>query len=157
MKVEIKNYRTFQAHDGYGYECSLYIDGERTAVITDDGYGEELNWFPIGDHKSEQFQITGRRMHAFIEKCKALPVYVTKEGWELDMSWELFLDDLVQLADIKAQAKGGKIIIKEKEDGEFYTVGKGYKAKNRDRVLDAVANNYPNAFLVNGCKVEATI
>ena len=159
MKVEVKNYKPFHGHDGQGFDCTVYINGKRTAIVSDDGWGGPLNWLPVGDYKSEAFQTNGSRFHDFTELCKQLPpeeVVFDGEPTSIDMDWELWIEKLLELADIKRQASGGKIIARN-SDGEFHVVGKGYKKAHRETILAQLDKKLPNSFLVNGCKVEAEL
>ena len=42
---EVKAVKTFYGHDGHGWECKLYRDGKRVALVVEDGYGGELKFY----------------------------------------------------------------------------------------------------------------
>jgi len=150
MKVEIKNYKRFNGHDGQGFEATLYIDGIRACLISDDGWGGEWNWdiLPKGDKVTIEFW----------EKCKALPQikfeYGDGEFSMLDMCPEIWIEDnLLQIADQKVQCRGKVLIM---EDGKFYTMGK-WDAKFAELIETMIHVRHPNAQLINGKPVMATI
>ena len=38
-RVEVKNVKTLNTPDGYAYNCSLYMDGEKVAEVHEEGHG----------------------------------------------------------------------------------------------------------------------
>jgi len=41
---QVKAVKTFHGHDGHGYECKLYRDGKRVALVVEDGWGGGLQF-----------------------------------------------------------------------------------------------------------------
>lgn len=145
MNVQIKNYKRFAGHDGQGFDASLYIDGVRSAIISDNGWGGGWEWNILQPEKVEVLK----------EKCDALPP-TTFSDFALDMDVDLWVEEnLLQFADMKKSC-GGKITFFK--DGKFYTVGNHkYNAKQRINIEKQIRDVHPTAILVNGMKIVATI
>jgi len=151
MKAEIKNYKRFAGHDGQGFEATLYLDGKMAAVISDDGWGGEWNWgiMPNMLHYIEEFRA----------KCEALPPcsFGTREdgsSYTVEMNDAIWIEEnLLHIADAKSHANGKVMII---DGGEIYSYGK-YKKEWREQIIASLAKKYPNARLINGMPVVATI
>ena len=147
MKAEIKNYKRFAGHDGQGFEATLYLDGKRAAVISDDGWGGEWNWgiMPNMLPYIEEFRA----------KCEALP-NMPSEYFEdgIGMDATIWIEEnLLGIADAKKYC-GGKITFID--DGKIWNMGK-YNKNNHDQIIKALAVKYPNARLINGMPVVAII
>lgn len=57
MKLEVKNIKTFTGTKGYGFECSLYIDGIRAAHVLDAADGGEANFNWLSKEKEREFKV----------------------------------------------------------------------------------------------------
>ena len=44
MKIELKNYKTFTGREGHGFSASLYLDGVKSGVVSDDASGGPLHY-----------------------------------------------------------------------------------------------------------------
>ena len=153
MKAEIKNYKRFAGHDGQGFEATLYLDGKKAAVISDDGWGGEWNWgiMPNMLHYIEEFRA----------KCEALPNMQTEwnnELGELDMDAVLWIEqNLLRIADAKSYAKG-IVTYLDRNDGEIYKIpARKYMKKYHDLIVTQLETHHPTAQLINGMPVVATI
>ena len=153
MKAEIKNYKRFAGHDGQGFEATLYLDGKRAAVISDDGWGGEWNWgiMPNMLPYIEEFRA----------KCEALPPMQTEwnnELGELDMDAVLWIEqNLLRIADAKSYAKG-IVTYLDRNDGEIYKIpARKYMKKYHDLIVTQLETHHPTAQLINGMPVVATI
>lgn len=149
-KIEVKNVKTFRAHDGQGWECAIYLDGKRVGFAVEDGWGGCL-----------QFQeVSQTDMDALNAHAKTLPQW---EGWEgkmIDMDIEIHLGDLVNNF---LQARDAKKLLKAKvaflkPDGNVYTMSS--KQNGRDvsaQLYDIVRKKYPDSIIVNCLAFDAAL
>jgi hypothetical protein len=87
MTYTIKNLKTWNTHDGGGYSCTLYCDGEKIALVLNEGVGGETqiltlddnapkveidSWFNKETETQHKAWVTPNyaKLHAF---CKTLP------------------------------------------------------------------------------------
>jgi len=152
MLVEIKNFKPFHGHDGQGYSYSLYLDGKRSAIISNDGWG--------GEEMVDTYKGDSTKFDEFCKLCSELPARQSRYGdGNFPITWDYWILDLVELADQKRNARGKTII--RKEDGNYYILSfadkRKYTQKNHAMIMVLMKEKYPTAFLVNGCKVEATL
>jgi len=69
MGYTVKNLKSFQVREGYGFECSLYKDGKRIGTVTDTAHGGMIDFYlDKGEEK------------ILDDYCDALP----KEQWGND-------------------------------------------------------------------------
>ena len=155
MKAEIKNYKRFAGHDGQGFEATLYLDGKKAAVISDDGWGGEWNWgiMPNMLPYIEEFRA----------KCEALPPcsFGTREdgsSYTVGMTAEIWIEqNLLHIADAKSHAKG-IVTYLDRNDGEIYKIpARKYMKKYHDLIVTQLETHHPTAQLINGMPVVATI
>jgi hypothetical protein len=107
IKIGLKNVREFHGHDGQGFDASLYVNGKRTAIVSDDGWGGE--WM---------FDVIDKKRFALLEQAiKPLTWTSEYDNSENPMTLDIFLNPLVDEAFEKKRARG-KLLTKK--DGEFY-------------------------------------
>ena len=148
MKVELKNYKRFSGHDGQGFETTLYIDGKKVAIISDDGWGGEWNWHVQPECKEI--------VKKFQQKCLELPQIKGYGETMLDMDADLWISEyLLERADMKKHA-GSKVQLYDTADGKFYSMGK-YNAKQREQLITYIKAKYPTCELINGNPVVAIL
>ena len=99
MKVEIKGAKEFHGHDGQGFDASLYVNGTRTAIVSDDGWGGE--WMYDVLHK-ENFAV----LQEAIEPLTWISEYDKSEN---PMCLDIFLSGIVDEAFTKKDARGNVI------------------------------------------------
>lgn len=133
MLVQLKNITTFEGTDGYGFNCSLYVDGKRTAVLHDGAYGGEIEIIKFFDEE---------RFNSFVQEANE-----KKEDW-MFLIW-----DLVSLYQIKTSTR--KILIKE--DGQYYTIDKLYKKAEANVITKLLKEKHPNATLINNLPIAEEI
>ena len=150
MKVQIKAYKEFHGHDGNGYEASIWVDGKRTAIVVEDGWGGGLQFHPL-DHD---------RYEALKAKVESLPPYIWDDkfaelaGEETPMDLELYLGDLIEFA---ANAKNRKVTTKS-PDGTFYTWdGSPYKKANHEKIQAQITKVNDGHIVVNRQPAVATL
>jgi hypothetical protein len=56
-KYQVKNVKSFQGRQGYGYECSLYRGGKRVAKVVDTASGGEVDFY-WEDSKETRVDVT---------------------------------------------------------------------------------------------------
>ena len=138
MKVEIKNVKTFLGNEGYGYNCSVYIDDKKVAMAIDDATGGEA--FTWVDDGREDF------WKAFEEMANLQP---EAKEWTHIPYWSIIISEMVDQAMFKAKAKGKKVAIVD--EGEFYIVEFNQKVtpKDKDKIEAYLKTKYPTAELVS--------
>lgn len=98
MKIEVKNvkYSEFASQETLCMQCTLYVDGKRTALCSNDGQGGSTNIHPI-----DQSEETAMRLLQAEEFVSQLPDVVTdielKDGQMLTykQSLDSFVNDKV--------------------------------------------------------------
>ncbi len=79
----IKNVKTWYTHDGGGYQFTLYVDGKKFALVTDDGWGGPVDVKCI-----------------FPSQLQSLIDFVAQSKWEYegqvyDKTLDIFMSELV--------------------------------------------------------------
>ena len=128
-KYEVKNVKSFEGMEGYGFNCSLYKDGKRIGTVLDDANGG--SYYYMLDKGEEE---------ALRDYCKALPMvtYDFEDTGELHHVFDdSFISDLVEEYENNARIKRlcrTKTLysLKTDEEGTFWTI----KAKYSERVRD---------------------
>lgn len=111
MKVEVKNVKKFHGHDGNGFDASLYVNGTRIAIVSDDGWGGEYMYDILDQEKFDALQAEVVKL----TWCTAIVNGGPKKTYPMDM--DIFVGELVEEAFTKKDARG-KVITKQ--DGETY-------------------------------------
>lgn len=131
----IKNFKSWSSHDGGGFQFSLYVDGKKFAIVTDDGWGGPVDVQCI-----------------FASQLESLEKYVSQFKWqykgaEYDMDLEVWISNLVSEYMFnkkleKAKKKG--ITFKLLDDGKdvFRTLNTLDLAKAKAYLDSKFANNY---------------
>lgn len=160
----VKNLKTWNGREGYGWQCSLYRDGKRVAEVTDHGNGGDIdfNWFdfkePRVDGKYEHWKegIRERKMtpeeKIYFEFCLSLPK--KKNEWSDEMENVSPDSYAAGLADDFELKKAFKRDLKSKllfvaEDGLRYVSFKNKVDLNSDCIVDHVAEKYPDRDFLN--------
>lgn len=126
MKVEMKGLKTFNGHDGGGFEASLYIDGKRSAIIFDDGWGGEWQWTIL-----EKDRVAA--LEAKMEDQPPWTYDIDGEEHSAPMTLDLWLDENVLAL---AEARGARKIQTLGPDGKVYEWNQPYKKANRERIIE---------------------
>lgn len=93
MKITIKNLKTIRGEEGYAFNCTLYVDGVKAALVTNGGYGgcSEYNW-SVGPDKSFYGGDFSKKVYAYVA---SLPPVETTMGGE-PFSYKRELDGLIE-------------------------------------------------------------
>lgn len=148
----VKGVKTFHGHDGGCWECSLYNpDGKRVAVVTEDGWGGELQF-----HWLNHPQHTNPDSEALDDFCKTLPRYSSqwdKDGEDHETTADIYLSDLVNqfldTKEVKKLVKTAAIL-----DGtSIYT----WKSPISDPIRKHIGEKYPDATILNDIPLEKAV
>jgi hypothetical protein len=143
----VKNVKTFHGHDGDCWECTLYCDGKRVAICTEDGWGGELQFHWLNQFYNEDRQA----LNAFV---LTLPKRERYDGEMANMTADLYVGKLVNAF---LTTKNVKKILKKlaiADAGKIYT----WNAKPDDqRVRTFVAKNHPDAVILNDVALEKAV
>ena len=158
---QVKAVKTFHGPDGHGWECKLFCDGKRVALVVEDGYGGGLNFY-WDDQLPDipRVECRNRNYDGNINTYKGTPEEARLEAHVLELpqqddpyaddgkmyiSADVFVGDMVTEAlytkDVKKLLKKLAFV---KTDGEV----RFYKEDNlQTRAL--VAKSDPDAIILN--------
>lgn len=138
MNYTIKNLKTWNTHDGGGYSCTLYCDGEKIALVLNEGVGGETQITTL-DVNSPKVEIDGyydeendrhfrywvtpnyAKLDAF---CKTLPKWDCL-GKMVHIDPSLYIEELISETQYQKKLTNAKkkgIVFKLK-DYDKYTFG----------------------------------
>lgn len=115
-RYAVKNLKTFNGHDGFGFEVSLYRDGKRLGTVTDDGWGGGYNYgMPRED------------VEALRAYAKTLPPHVFGDGQSIGYDEDMVVWDLAEplfkaqdekkaLASLVRKSKANTVFVLDDED-----------------------------------------
>jgi len=119
----VKNVKSFQGREGYGFECSLYRDGKRIGTVTETASGGMVDFYlDKGEEK------------ILDDFCKTLPKWGSEFGdREYDTDKDIFITNLVNKWE---EQKRLKKLCKNKtaftidcmKKGECYTINTPYNS-----------------------------
>lgn len=125
MAYSVKNVKTFQGREGYGFECSLYKDGKRVGTITNTADGGMVD-----------FYLNQGEKEILDAHCKTLPKrkHYFEEGKMEEIDAELFISRLVDDFETNKEKKRWckkQIVfcLKGDKEGSFRTIKGLYTAK----------------------------
>ena len=143
----VKNVKTFDSHDGGGYNCTLYRENKKIATAHDGGYGGgvELHWLDRDTGKKEnglpvlQPSIESIRFYDMIKDLE--PVQYHEEP--LSYNDNMFVGELVNEYELNKQykrwcRKQTVFRVKGDPEGEFRTLNASYI----DRTVDFIKAKY---------------
>jgi hypothetical protein len=139
MKLEVKNVKTWTGVEGIGFQASLYADGKRIAVVTDDAWGGEYRYDVLNQDKLDEAR----------EYAKSLPP-VPVFNSTVDSCLDIVVDELVNEYEENKQWKRlckNKIVLITSDcgKGEYRTVN----VSPTPAYIKAVKEKYPDAEIVN--------
>ena len=149
----VKNVKTFHGHDGGCWECTLYCDGKRVAICTEDGWGGELQFHWLNHRKWDN---TDRQaLDAFVLTLPKWGSRFSDDGKDdMDMDADLYVRKLV---DAFLTTKTVKKVLKKlaiASSGKIYT----WNTKPDDeRMRSFVAKNHPDAVILNDVTLEKAV
>ena len=145
----VKNVKTFHGHDGGCWECTLYCNGKRIAICTEDGWGGDLQFHWLNHQKRDNED--RQALDAFV---LTLPKWELYDGEMANMTAEIYVGDLVNAF---LATKDVKKILKKfaiTDAGQIYT----WDRKPDDQQMRLfVASKYPNAVILNDVPIEKAV
>jgi hypothetical protein len=167
LNIEAKNVKTFEGHDGTGYNASIYINGTRVAKAKDLADGAPLDIRPLGDKSKKIIKEAREYISTLPEReCKLPPKPNGEvETFTLDESLELLIEDAVNdyliQQDIKRLQKKG-FVFRDHSQPEGrqishvsykrtlqYLVDKGYKERLQEDLDKYVSELTEDEEIVN--------
>ena len=103
MKVELKSFKEHKelSDDSLAFSASLWIDGKRTAIVTNEGQGGMHRIQPTGP-TLEKLKANRIKLDEFEAYCKTLPDKTLTPSWtdgepySIPMDGDVYIDDLVE-------------------------------------------------------------
>lgn len=97
--LEIKNVKTFQGVEGYGYNLTLYLNGKRVAFVIDEGCGGTPHYQWEGKERAEK-NANEQAVNAYIDTLPPEKCPDDAEDWEKTLYDEngyrkLDIDDVI--------------------------------------------------------------
>ena len=90
----VKNVKTFHGHDGGCWEATLYCDGKRIAICTEDGWGGELQFHWLNHRKWDNAD--RQALNAFVLTLPKWGSRFSDDGKDdMDMTAAIHVGDLV--------------------------------------------------------------
>ena len=125
----IKGVKSITGREGLGYECTLYHNGIKVALVVDVADGGEANYYDVND----------KEWDALKEYVKTLPPVTTKWGKEADQSFTcdvdipIFVENLVNdfefLKQMKRKCKTKTVFrLDDTPDDEVISINMPYDA-----------------------------
>jgi len=161
MKFEIKNLKIaeFASEETTCYQATIYVDGVRSILASNDGHGGPDNFYAYSPHgrPANNKEVTSfeTAMAAVAEHCKTLPPYKLDD--DFSMPWDLQL----LIADQMNQVEGRKHLMRSMkskvvyiEDDQIWASGfKGIRSID-DRCIKIVADKHPDAVVLNNLPID---
>ena len=118
MGYSVKAVKSFQGREGYGFECTLYLDGKKIGTVTDTAGGGMVDFYL---DKGEE-----KKLDDF---CLTLPKWGSEFGdgkKEYDTDKDIYVTELVNRFEQdkkwkRACKKQTIFIVEGMEKGKFYT------------------------------------
>ena len=103
MQVELKSFKEHKelSDDSLAFSASLWIDGKRTAIVTNEGQGGMHRIQPTGP-TLEKLKANRIKLDEFQAYCKTLPDRIETPSWTdgepytVKMDSEVFINDLLE-------------------------------------------------------------
>ena len=103
MKVELKSFKEHKelSDDSLAFSASLWIDGKRTAIVTNEGQGGMHPIQPTGP-TLEKLKANRIKLDEFEAYCKTLPDKIETPTWNdgkpysIPMDSDVYINDLVE-------------------------------------------------------------
>lgn len=163
MKLEAKNIKfcEFASQDSNCFEATLYVDGKRTAILSDDGHGGGMMIHPakgftwddikkIQQHLAENnpASLYNRETHEF-EKVP----YGTPDSMQYCL--DFWMGDQLKKHLVKKDVQRLRKRVAFVKDGGVYTVGKArISQQEKEQLIQHVRKEHPEAIILS-CLTEA--
>ena len=156
----VKAVKTFHGHDGNGWECKLYRDGKRVAIVVEDGWGGGLQ-FHWNDHGETRVECRKRNYDDSFITYKATPEQAKLEAHVLEQPQEdssFFADGKMYInADIFIGNLVGDVLITKDvkrllKKIAIFDEGKVYAydvAPSHPAIRNTIAKRHPAAIILN--------
>ena len=96
MKVELKNLKLHQGHDGQGLNADIFINGIKCMHVYDGAYGGEFEYTDYSRLPNAKNVEKIKQLNAELEAyVKTLPP-IEFQGTKLDMNMDMFIDELAK-------------------------------------------------------------
>jgi hypothetical protein len=134
----IKNFKTWQTHDGGGYQFTLYYDGKKFAFVHNDGNG---GWVEVNCENKEDQKL-------FDNYISNLPKWKCSiDGSDMDITNDIFMDDLVNEYELakklaKAKKKGTTFRLTTDKENMFRTLNVLDLSQAKQYLDSQFPNNY---------------
>lgn len=162
MTYTIKNLKTWNTHDGGGYSCTLYCDGEKIALVLNEGVGGETQIMTL-DVNSPKVEIDGyydeendrqfrhwvtpnyAKLDAF---CKTLPKWDCL-GKMMHMEPSLYIEELISETQYQKKLTNAKKkgIVFKLPDYDKYTFSI-LNTTSMEVALNYLNKNHPNQYQI---------
>lgn len=142
-KIEVKNLKQMQGHDGYVFSVTVYVDGKRSFTAHNDGWGAE-NWY---ESVSENGDVDIKRCEEY-----AKPQIFEFGGDTMQSNLDILLDEYLAEYEEQKQLKTwcrNKTIFVLPSDN---TKTDGYRtvnAKFTPEIKAWLLKKYPDAKIIN--------
>ena len=136
MKLEIKKLKTWDTHDGGGYQGELLMDGQRCAYFHNDGNGGPVDWRPFS---ADLFA----KLQQHVQALPPLPPDPVFHGMVIPMDLDIFIggliDDTLQERQMKRWCRTKTVFrLPGDPEGEYRTI----KAPYTEQVKVHLFNKY---------------
>lgn len=113
----VKSVKQWNTWDGGGLSCNIYLDGKKVGEAMDDGNGGGYNYrFWAGKDGMEVDRVAEQE---FYDYAKSLGKYDYAGPYamaSMDYSPDLFMEDMVLIADMNSKAKKNLVYLHDGED-----------------------------------------
>ncbi|KZX78279.1 hypothetical protein A3715_10450 [Oleiphilus sp. HI0009] len=147
MDIALKNIKhsEFASHETYCYEATLYVDGKRLALVSNDGRGGCDYIYPAKGVDIEVYKTTLKDVETYLDSASEEDCSDVMKSELLTLYCHQCVSDFLLKRDFKRQIKKLMTI----EDGTIYT----YQGTVNERNIAAL-NNKDGCVCLNGMDAE---
>jgi hypothetical protein len=151
MTYTIKNLKTWNTWDGGGYSCTLYCDGEKIALVMNEGVGGETQIMSL-DVNAPPVKIDGYRISVTPSYAKLVAFCKTLPKWDClgemhHMDPPLYIEELISETNFQKKVanakKRGTPFKVEGDDKYTFSV---LNTLDQKVVLNYLEKNHPNKY-----------
>ena len=141
MTYTIKNLKTSNTWDGGGYSCTLYCDGDKIALVMNEGVGGETQIMTL-DVNSPKVEIDGYRVPVTPNYAKLVAYCKTLPKWDCMGSMHhvepsLFIEELISETNYQKKLNNAK------------KKGTPFKLEGDDKFTFSVLNTLDQKVVIN--------
>jgi len=159
MKFQIKNFKhaEFASEETNCFEATLYLDGKRFCIVSNDGQGAENNYYPLPNSKIKQNELW--KEISTIDKelgVEVLEVNLTEDRtYKLNNCLDLVVSDLVNAELYRKDAKKLLKKIAYMKNNNIYVLPSKFKPTEKNIVIVKSAKWWKSDFvLLNDLSVD---